>query len=365
MASTLFSNGTVVQPTWLNEVDTDAHATLAVAGTNTITATGPVSMTAYAVGQRFFFMPAANNTGAVTININGLGPKAITKLGAISLITQDLLVGTMAEIVYDGTNFQLLDPQTVNLTQIIPVTNGGTGATTAGAARTNLGAGATGDALFTSATAAAARTTLGVKVAGNYASYQAVGGTTTLTVADVGKIFEASVVAPTVNLPVGSTCALGDAFHFANSVVLTRQSSDQIVGLTGVLVNSFTTGNYPITVTWRGSGVWSISAGAVRALNTNPGYMNLPGGVLCQFGSSVVTTNAGGQQAINFGTPFTGSPYTVIPVLGDGTGTGTVLYHIQGGLTASSFTIELRNSMTGAVAAGVAIRVNWVAFGTT
>lgn len=42
----------------------------------------------------------------------------------------------------------------------LPITRGGTGATTAGLARTALGSGATGDELFTAASASAARTTL-------------------------------------------------------------------------------------------------------------------------------------------------------------------------------------------------------------
>jgi hypothetical protein len=42
----------------------------------------------------------------------------------------------------------------------LPIARGGTGATTAGLARTALGSGATGDALFTALTPAAARTTL-------------------------------------------------------------------------------------------------------------------------------------------------------------------------------------------------------------
>lgn len=47
------------------------------------------------------------------------------------------------------------------LTNPVPLTQGGTGATSAADARTNLGGTTVGKALFTAATAAAARTTLG------------------------------------------------------------------------------------------------------------------------------------------------------------------------------------------------------------
>lgn len=171
MTSKTFAPGTVIDSPWLNDVNTATYATLTVAGTNTLTATGPSSMTSYAVGQRFFFLPAANNTSNVTININGLGARAITKLGNILLVAQDLLIGTMAEIVYDGLGFQLLDPQTVNLTQIIPVTNGGTGATTAAQALINLGA--TGRLL-------------NVQVFAASGTYTPTAGTTTVIVEAVG-----------------------------------------------------------------------------------------------------------------------------------------------------------------------------------
>jgi hypothetical protein len=59
------------------------------------------------------------------------------------------------------------------------VASGGTGATTAPNARTNLGATATGDALFTAASAAAARTTLDAAALGQSQSWGA--GQTPLT----------------------------------------------------------------------------------------------------------------------------------------------------------------------------------------
>lgn len=79
-----------------------------VTGTNTITATAPLGLAAYATGQVFWFVSAGANTGAVTLNINSLGAKAVTKLGAIALEAEDIPAGAVIEVFYDGVRFQLL-----------------------------------------------------------------------------------------------------------------------------------------------------------------------------------------------------------------------------------------------------------------
>lgn len=84
----------------------------AVAGTNTITANVGFALAAYATNQVFYFIPAATNTGPVTINITGaaaLGAKAITQAGTVPLAGGELLIGSTAIIFYDGTRFQLLN----------------------------------------------------------------------------------------------------------------------------------------------------------------------------------------------------------------------------------------------------------------
>jgi hypothetical protein len=80
----------------------------AVAGVDTITASATPAITAYAAGNRFTFVAAGANTGAVTLNINGLGAKAVTKGGTTPLITGDILSGAALEVIYDGTQFQLI-----------------------------------------------------------------------------------------------------------------------------------------------------------------------------------------------------------------------------------------------------------------
>lgn len=81
---------------------------LTVTGTDTILGTASPVLTAYVVGQTFKFVAAASNTGAVTINISSLGAKSIVKNGSTPLGAGDIIVGNLYQIVYDGTNFQLV-----------------------------------------------------------------------------------------------------------------------------------------------------------------------------------------------------------------------------------------------------------------
>lgn len=78
-----------------------------IAGTNTLTGTISTSPTAYVTGQAYRFIAANANTGAVTLNLNALGAKAITKNGSAALKAGDIQAGAMVSVVYDGTQFQL------------------------------------------------------------------------------------------------------------------------------------------------------------------------------------------------------------------------------------------------------------------
>lgn len=135
MADTNFQPGTVVQSSWLDDVNTVTYTILnSVTGTNAITANGPSTVSgAYPRGVAFRFIPQNANTGAVTINVNGIGVVAITKYGANPLVAGDLIVGSWAYIAFDGTRFQLVNPG------IVDVAHGGTGVTTSAAAPWNAG----------------------------------------------------------------------------------------------------------------------------------------------------------------------------------------------------------------------------------
>lgn len=94
-----------------DQVQDCALSTLSsVSGADTITATAPLSMTAYVAGQEFSFVSAGANTGAVTLNINSIGAKAVTKRGTTALDAGDIPSGAVVVVQYDGTRFQLTGP---------------------------------------------------------------------------------------------------------------------------------------------------------------------------------------------------------------------------------------------------------------
>jgi hypothetical protein len=65
-----------------------------------------------AAGAQIYFKTASANTGASTINVNGLGVKNITKQGTTALANGDILAGAIYALLYDGTEWQLLNPST-------------------------------------------------------------------------------------------------------------------------------------------------------------------------------------------------------------------------------------------------------------
>lgn len=89
-----------------------------VAGTDTITASSAPAITSYVSGQQFRFIAAgANITGIPTLNINGLGPKNLTRFGTQNLSPGDFQTGSVVTATYDGTQMQVVG--IVNASSII------------------------------------------------------------------------------------------------------------------------------------------------------------------------------------------------------------------------------------------------------
>ncbi len=93
----------------LDQVQGGAATFITVAGTDTLTGTTTPALAAYATGNQFSFLVANTNTGAVTLNVDGIGAKAITRTGTTALVAGDMVAGQAVEIIYDGTRFQLVN----------------------------------------------------------------------------------------------------------------------------------------------------------------------------------------------------------------------------------------------------------------
>ena len=85
-----------------------------IAGTDTITGSLTPAITAYATGMLLTFVPAATNTAAATLNIDTLGAKSVVKETTTALAAGDLVINVPAVLLYDGTNFLLLNPQKIS-----------------------------------------------------------------------------------------------------------------------------------------------------------------------------------------------------------------------------------------------------------
>lgn len=84
---------------WIYGVDTGAVNALVVSLAPTLTA--------YTAGLTLRVKAANSNTGATTINVNGLGTKAVVRRDGTILKDSDIVSGGVSELIYDGTNFQL------------------------------------------------------------------------------------------------------------------------------------------------------------------------------------------------------------------------------------------------------------------
>lgn len=64
----------------------------------------------YTTGMIIFFKANTVNTGAASINVNGLGAKTIVKRVSTALANGDIPALSLKMIIYDGTNFVLINP---------------------------------------------------------------------------------------------------------------------------------------------------------------------------------------------------------------------------------------------------------------
>jgi hypothetical protein len=109
---------------------TTTNNLITVAGTNALTGLAVPPLEGYTAGAQYTFVAQNNNTGAVTLDIDSLGVKAVTKFGTTPLAPNDIIAGALMLIEYDGTRFQLLNASNTSFKYIVePTTISATAAT--------------------------------------------------------------------------------------------------------------------------------------------------------------------------------------------------------------------------------------------
>lgn len=89
----------------------NAWGGMADGSANAITLTDSPVLASYAAGQQISFIAAHNNTGATTINADGLGTKNIFKVtgaGPVALTGGEIITNNLIVVTYDGAEFQLV-----------------------------------------------------------------------------------------------------------------------------------------------------------------------------------------------------------------------------------------------------------------
>jgi len=78
--------------------------------TDDYVATLSPAATAYTTGMMVTFKANTANTGACTVNVNGLGAKALKRGVSTDPADNFIKAGSIVVAVYDGTNFQMIQP---------------------------------------------------------------------------------------------------------------------------------------------------------------------------------------------------------------------------------------------------------------
>jgi len=105
-----FQDGDTIYADHLKQYSGEAYYSEADVGSTTsayLATVTPAPLSGYPTGMVVNFKPDADNAAAPTLNVNGMGAKAIVKEGSTALAADDMKAGQIVSLIYDGTNFQM------------------------------------------------------------------------------------------------------------------------------------------------------------------------------------------------------------------------------------------------------------------
>lgn len=266
----------------------------AVSGTDTITATlASPTLAAYTAGQIFRFVSAGANTGtSVTLNINSLGAKSITKYGATALAVGDIPSGVAVVVIYDGTQFQLLNVNKAGTAANNQVFLDATGKLPAvdGSQLTNVGS----TSKIQSITASVATNAL-------TATYN--GGTLDFRSATLASGTVSTIVVGSISLTVASGATLGTTNNLSARLVLAAINNAgtaelAIANLSGLstLDESQLISTTALSGTSNSSGVWYSTTARSNVAYRIVGYLDISEATAGTWATSPTVIQGAGQK---------------------------------------------------------------------
>lgn len=188
---------------------------------------------------------------------------------------------------------------------------------------------------------------------GNHAGFKGVAVNTALTASDIGKLIQIGATGLTITLPQGSSVPLGAHFTFVTTVPFTvaRAGADSIVGPVGSVTSQVMFGN--CSISWTG-GAWNFEFGGDPSTAGPSGRFLFPGGLMMQWGTTIVALNGSSVGNIPFPAAF-GTVYTVVPSNGDNS--VTTIAPIINSIAANAFNVLYP------AAGAIVVRCNWIALG--
>lgn len=310
--------------------------------------------TAYTAGLRISFKATNANTGASTINVNGLGAKSIKRQNGTDLGAAEIGANNIVLIQYDGTNFLLLSGATygsVGTVAIpVPVASGGTAAATAAAARTNLGLVIGTDVQAYDAQLAAVAALAPAADEGLYFTSGTAAATFSLTAAGRALMDDATAAAQATTLGLGTLDSpqfAGVNIGHATDTTITRASAGDIAVEGNAIYRA---GGTDVPIADGGTGS-STAATAATALGLGTGDSPQFAGINVGHATDTTITRTGAGDVAVEGKAIYRADGTDVPVADGGTGSSTAAaarsaLAVAGLADANSFTGPNTGSVT-------------------
>src|SRR3990167_6680754 len=209
------------------------HTNITPTGTNTITAVASPTLTAYTTGTFFKMLAAGANTGAVTLNIDSIGARAVVRPDGAPLVANDIPAANYpCLLMVRASDIVLLNPFRLFMNPSIADAKGDLIVATTADTVTRLAVGANDTFLIADSAQAE-----GVKWAGGATAQTALGGTTT------GKsLFTAADAAAARSALAAAGIADANTFTNADGVTVNNATYAKVAVTSGAVQGYFQAG---------------------------------------------------------------------------------------------------------------------------